>query len=515
MIGTVLILWKQLGMRLKKFEFWLSICAVLVYVFVRVFESVYSHPGELIGQYSPPYQSAIVFDYYKNFFVPNLLIVFTLFFAFLLLNNRIMPGFQKENDYLKSGLGAALVFAGVFIFISIAYSYLHYYHFANYRTTRGAYMQIWKEAFSFSLLFFILYAFYYLLRMTASWYYHEILRNEAQRKLFEEVAIAVGLWVAACLFIYQFQVYRIRWIQNFFLLLVPIYILFFFLWVYHYIPKRQASGKRRHILLPSLLILIGLGVPVMLLYVYSVRYYDEVIATVMCFVFGAGLLLVVWPISKWYFNQKKSHHLQIQGLQKVVTRKTADLDFLRSQINPHFLFNALNTIYGTALQENADRTAEGVQKLGDLMRFMLHENQQEKIPLDKEINYLQNYIDLQKLRTETSENIHIDFTVNDMNCNHIIAPMLLVPFVENAFKHGISLNEKSWIKISLSCDAERIYFDMYNSVHERNEEDPERDRSGIGLENVKQRLSLIYPANHELNIRQTSNEFFVHLTIKP
>ena len=179
------------------------------------------------------------------------------------------------------------------------------------------------------------------------------------------------------------------------------------------------------------------------------------------------------------------------------------------------MFNALNTIYGTALQENAERTAEGVQKLGDMMRFMLHENQEDRISLQKEINYLTNYIELQKLRTQVSKDIDISFTVKQESCAHTIAPMLLIPFVENAFKHGISLRERSWIKINISCDTEHVYFDVYNSVHPRREDDPERDRPGIGLDNVKQRLSLLYPQQHELQIRSTATEYFIHLTIKP
>jgi LytS/YehU family sensor histidine kinase len=91
--------------------------------------------------------------------------------------------------------------------------------------------------------------------------------------------------------------------------------------------------------------------------------------------------------------------------------------------------------------------------------------------------------------------------------------MLLIPFVENAFKHGISLRHRSRIVISLSCTAEQIFFDVYNSVHPRPENDPEREGMGIGLNNVKERLTLLYPHRHELSIRQTATEFFIHLTI--
>jgi len=117
------------------------------------------------------------------------------------------------------------------------------------------------------------------------------------------------------------------------------------------------------------------------------------------------------------------------------------------------------------LEENAGRTAEGIQRLGDMMRFMLQENNLDFIQMDKEIDYLNNYIALQKLRTQTSQGIVIEDNINEQNCNHRIAPMLLIPLVENAFKHGISLNERSWIIINLSCTEKNILFEVRNSIH--------------------------------------------------
>jgi two-component system, LytTR family, sensor kinase len=223
--------------------------------------------------------------------------------------------------------------------------------------------------------------------------------------------------------------------------------------------------------------------------------------------------LVVLPVCWFLFKSRKKHQQTVVTLKKALGRSDADLNFLRSQINPHFLFNALNTLYGTALQEEAARTSEGIQKLGDMMRFMLHDNNLEKIPLDKEVAYLQNYIALQRLRVLSSPDILIEVNIDESQCRHEIAPMLLIPFVENAFKHGISLRHRSRIVISLSCTTDQIFFDVYNSVHPRPENDPEREGMGIGLNNVKERLALLYPNNHELSIRQTATEFFIHLTI--
>jgi LytS/YehU family sensor histidine kinase len=118
------------------------------------------------------------------------------------------------------------------------------------------------------------------------------------------------------------------------------------------------------------------------------------------------------------------------------------------------------------------------------------------------------------LRTDPNPGIQIQTAIQDRENPFQIAPMLLIPFVENAFKHGISFREPSHIKITLEIKDNTLYFDVYNSKHVRQDSDPEKDKSGIGLENVKQRLKLLYPNRHELIIRDTSREFFIHLTMQ-
>jgi LytS/YehU family sensor histidine kinase len=213
------------------------------------------------------------------------------------------------------------------------------------------------------------------------------------------------------------------------------------------------------------------------------------------------------------FKYKSENKTELVYLRQALGTSSANLDLLKSQINPHFLFNSLNTLYGTALQEKADRTSEGIQKLGDMMRFMLEENVQDRISLNREIDYIRNYISLQKLRTQESPNINIQVNIEDELNTLNITPMLLIPFIENAFKHGISLREPSHIKISLNIDNGSIFFDVYNSIHSR-ENDPEKNNTGIGLNNVKQRLNMFYPNKHELIIRENAKEFFIHLTIQ-
>jgi two-component system, LytTR family, sensor kinase len=217
----------------------------------------------------------------------------------------------------------------------------------------------------------------------------------------------------------------------------------------------------------------------------------------------------------WLIHQRSlSTRQQLTSLQTALGSSSANLDFLRSQINPHFLFNALNTLYGTALQESAERTGEGIQRLGDMMRFMLRENIQEKILLAREIEYLRNYVALQTLRIQSSPDITISQHIDDDPNDLYIAPMLLIPFVENSFKHGISLRKPSQVAISLQVREGTLYFDVRNTVHEKQDHDIEADKNGIGLENVRLRLQLLYPDKHELVVRQTALEFFVHLTVQ-
>jgi two-component system LytT family sensor kinase len=225
-------------------------------------------------------------------------------------------------------------------------------------------------------------------------------------------------------------------------------------------------------------------------------------------------LAVITPLSWLEYRRQKDKILQIKGMEVALGQSEADIAFLRSQINPHFLFNALNTLYGTALIDGSKTTATGIQKLGDMMRFMLEENHHKFISVGKEVAYLNNYIALQKLRTQLSANIIIEENINVTDDDRQIAPMLMIPFIENAFKHGISLEAPSYINITLDDVAGGLMLQVSNSVHPKAQNDPEYDRSGIGLANVKKRLELLYPGKHKLTITENTKEFIVKLNIQ-
>ncbi|WP_223827642.1 sensor histidine kinase [Hymenobacter armeniacus] len=275
-------------------------------------------------------------------------------------------------------------------------------------------------------------------------------------------------------------------------------------------------GRKRPLLrylLKAFLVLLVAMVPVgYLVVVLTNDHYDR--GPVFAMLNSLFQFLFTVPLSWVLYRRRARGQEAIEGLKQELGQSEATLELLRSQINPHFLFNALNTLYGTALQENGERTAQGIQMLGDMMRFMLHENHQPRILLARELDYLRNYVELQSLRIATSPGISLDTALDEVPLGSSIAPMLLIPFVENAFKHGISLQHKSWIKVSLHVTDNRLYFDVYNSIHPKSEATLPDETSGLGLANVRQRLALLYPGRHELAIRQTLGEYFVHLTLE-
>lgn len=341
------------------------------------------------------------------------------------------------------------------------------------------------------------------------------IKNFAENKpltarILKNLAVAFMIWLTVLFIFAAVGGSDAEGITSFWATMAPYAYLLYIINLYWLIPLYEKTGRRwlyytLHLLPLSLIVYIPFGVGYM-------DMIDRYVNFLMFFIWFCQLVVVV-PFSWYAFRLHRDSIAEVVVLKKELKRSSADLQFLRSQINPHFLFNALNTLYGTSLQENAERTGEGIQKLGDMMRFMLHENQQDKILIGREINYLNDYIHLQKLRLAQSANISVDVKIDETPCPHSIAPMLLIPFVENAFKHGISLQKRSWVKIALLCDEDCLHFDVYNSIHRKTQEDPERENTGIGLENVKQRLQLIYPREHELVIRENQEEYFVHLTL--
>lgn len=203
-----------------------------------------------------------------------------------------------------------------------------------------------------------------------------------------------------------------------------------------------------------------------------------------------------------YANQKEREAAELRG-----EKLEAELKFLRSQINPHFLFNALNNIYTLTLTKS-DRAPEMLLKLSGMLRYMLHDCKADRVPLGKEIEYLRHFIDLHRLKD--SRGFNVEVVLDESRPGLLIAPLLLVPFVENAFKHSkIEDREKGWIKIHLSTGEEYVVFQVENSLPESHH--CKDDVGGIGLHNVRRQLELLYPDRHLLDISANADTFRVHL----
>jgi two-component system, LytTR family, sensor kinase len=188
----------------------------------------------------------------------------------------------------------------------------------------------------------------------------------------------------------------------------------------------------------------------------------------------------------------------------------SELAFLKSQISPHFFFNTLNNIY-SLISINPEDSQKAVLKLSKLMRYLLYESEQGKTVLSNEIDFLNNYIDLMKLRMSEKVSLSVSFPSKYEDKN--LPPLLFVPFIENAFKHGISYREKSFIKINMDVAGDSIIFRCVNSLPKA-KENAENGHAGIGLENVRKRLNLLFPGSHDLKINKSEKEFEVYLDIK-
>ncbi|MES1216771.1 MAG: sensor histidine kinase [Bacteroidota bacterium] len=223
---------------------------------------------------------------------------------------------------------------------------------------------------------------------------------------------------------------------------------------------------------------------------------------------GIFLFIAAWSLSTAICVSRQWRMIEQRAVRAEADKANAELSFLKMQINPHFLFNTLNNIYMLAVIKD-ENTAPGILKLSNIMRYLTDEVNEDLVPLQSEFDCVQDYIDLQKLRL--NKYTKVDFTVEGDLSGKQIAPLILMTFVENAFKHGISNHEQSEIVISLLAEKKYITFYCQNKLFEtkRNTE-----RIGIGIANVKQRLQYMYAGKHTLTIKEEEGLYSVQLTLE-
>lgn len=233
-------------------------------------------------------------------------------------------------------------------------------------------------------------------------------------------------------------------------------------------------------------------------WIYSQKFIVNLTLSSLLIVLFVGMLKFA---EDWF--KLEAHKKEIEN-----ERLSSELRFLKAQINPHFLFNTLNNLYYLAFTQSPN-TTEVIAKLSQMMRYMMYDSNHPRVPLSKEIEYMQNYISLEKLRLSTD--VPILFEVRGDVGGQMIAPLIFITFLENAFKHGVSSTaQNAWVKAAIEISGKTCVYTVENSKIMETDKTV-TEKSGIGLQNVKRRLDLSYPDNYELNVQESPNSYAVEL----
>lgn len=340
----------------------------------------------------------------------------------------------------------------------------------------------------------------------------EILKNSKVRVLTHIIFWIVVLIYYTFFFGHQQGFYMITF--KFVILLMPVTIGTTYFFNYYLIPHYLLKNKIKRFILFSAYTLIFsfwitslIFLPTITLIGPGPDTFDKSLIDLYFVIVGlysVSLLAILIKLLKFWYEQQNS------AIQLLKEKTEAELAMLKGQINPHFLFNTLNNIYSLALKKS-DLTADAIVKLSEMLDYLLYECNAEMVDVKKEIKLIQNYIYLQKIRY--GERLDIQFNAEDTS-DQKIPPMIIMPFIENSFKHGAgNQSNKVWIKINLRGEGKNLEFQIQNSKSLQKKPDKKPVPGGIGLENVKKRLRLLYQNDYSLDIDDLSDTFNVKLSI--
>jgi len=330
------------------------------------------------------------------------------------------------------------------------------------------------------------------------------------------------LWIAVWFFFAYFFSYNndntqyILWFSS---LLLPLTIGVTYFMVYFLIPRYLLTKRYWQFGLYSFYLLVFTSYEIVLLLygcLYFLLNFDVASMPPMSKNFTFVLVLVILVVGLVSFVNLLNKNFKTISLNKELENKILatslqlreqELHYLKMQIHPHFLFNTLNTIYGFALKQSK-QTPEIILKLSNLLDYILYQVSKPRVSLKEEILHIKEYIELEKIRFQ--DTLKVDFTADEINENIQIAPMLLIPFVENAFKHGTLDEGFLRVEITVSVVKDQLHFSIRNSFLKDGDES---EKQGIGLENIHKRLELNYKKNYELSIEKTEKWFTVALSI--
>ncbi len=331
------------------------------------------------------------------------------------------------------------------------------------------------------------------------------------------ILLHVLFWVAIILAISPIGTYNEKDLTSYVFFKETVNIGFYAFIIYfnlHYLFPKYLKGKSLWVYSAYLILTVLLLTPIKGAAMYLLEYNNPAIKagiiknlhyTFLSTFFIAGSSTVLKILTEWIIFQRDKKKYENEKMK-------SELKFLRSQINPHFLFNTLNSVYALSLI-NSEKTPDVILKLSEILRYMLYECNVPKVKLENEIKYIQNYIALERLRQ--SKSVAIDFDLEGDFHDKTISPLLFTPFLENAFKHGLNQTLKDgFIKISMNIKNNDLWFAVENSKPEMKSEILKKNQGGIGLVNVKKRLNILYKDKYNLDIANTLNTYKIKLFIK-
>lgn len=297
-------------------------------------------------------------------------------------------------------------------------------------------------------------------------------------------------------------------------LFVPLQFIIYTVNLKKFLPNYYDNGKTKfkyyNFILLIVLIAFGISMELFFRQFFPDAFLHEFHFWGAAILYGILCLIAYWAsVTKFLIGRQEKVAIEIETLKR--EKAESDLRFLKTQINPHFLFNALNNIYSMAY--TGDETApEKITMLSDMLRYVLYDCESDSISLFKEIDYISSFLEFQQLKTEKRQNISFELGAYDEN--YQIAPMLLVTFIENGFKHSqIEKNKEGFVDIYLTQDSEKFLFIVENSIPEHSVQTPNGKSRGIGIENARNRLNLLYLKKHKLEIVNEGNKHKIVLEL--
>jgi sensor histidine kinase YesM len=499
--------------RFNQIEFWALTSVFSVGLLFFTWQALGAPSSDTAANLKDTFSDAgIQFGYYKHYFIPTVIRFITYFVCFMYLNFRLLPVMVEEGvkwiPLTKIAVGLLMM-----LVVNVATDYyLHADWLVSFGSEDKGVDYIWQSNLIYTLWLSFAFATYTLFKYGGLLLLTYFEKNEPRVAYLRETALMA--WIMVILIGLVLSFFSSVAVSLLWITVVPVLAIFYYLGLYKFIPF--ALSKKRSKLWYAILVVVYSFLAWCLIagIVQGISYYNHA-GLIGAFSTVCFLLIVGAPaLWVWYHYQQRQKG-SVKVLEQKLGQSTAQLDQLRAQINPHFLFNALNTVYGLALTEKAEQSADAIEKISEMMRFMLRENQEEKISLEKDLDYLKNYMGIQQMRLGPNPNIELSVEIPEVISPSLtIAPMLLIPFVENAFKHGISLQSHSFIRLTIQIEGNKLVFSLHNSTHDRIWlDDPEKNNHGIGMNNVKQRLALLYPGRHLLSVKENGQSFNVDLTI--